>query len=67
MKYIEYGMFCLVTDQALIIYISRGLLNSLTEAQDVMDTIAIHNGRLNHRVIINTYAVIDGRYHCPVC
>ncbi|XP_060082073.1 VWFA and cache domain-containing protein 1-like [Ylistrum balloti] len=46
-------------EQAMIIYISRGLLSSLTEAKDVMDVISQRNGGLGHRVIINTYAVID--------
>ncbi|KAL5022166.1 hypothetical protein ScPMuIL_001321 [Solemya velum] len=46
-------------DEAMIIYISRGLLSSLTEAKDVMNTIASRNGLIQHRVIINTYAVID--------
>lgn len=46
-------------DNAMIVYISRGLLSSLAEARDVMETIASMNGRLGNRVIINTYAVID--------
>lgn len=46
-------------EEAMIIYVSRGLLSSLIEAREVMDMIAYNNGRLNHRVIINTYAVID--------
>ena len=44
----------------MIIYISRGLLSSIAEAKPVMETIAIHNGRLHYKVVINTYAVIDG-------
>ncbi len=44
----------------MIIYISRGLLNTLTEAKRVMSTIASENARLANKVIINTYAVIDG-------
>lgn len=55
-------MFVTVSEQAMIIYISRGLLSSLTEAKDVMDIISLRNGGLGHRVIINTYAVIDGKY-----
>ena len=51
----------LFTDNAMIVYISRGLLSSLAEARDVMETIASMNGRLKNRVIINTYAVIDGK------
>lgn len=44
----------------MIIYISRGLLNSLIEAKRVMSTIASENELLQNRVIINTYAVVDG-------
>lgn len=46
----------------MIIYISRGLLSSLMEAKDVMETIAYYNGKMDHRIIINTYAVIDSKY-----
>ena len=52
--------FC-VTEEGMIIYISRGLLSSLTEAKDVLDTIAYYNGRMDNRIIINTYAVIDSK------
>ena len=45
----------------MIIYISRGLLSSLTEAKDVMEVISVENGRKANRVIINTYAVIDSK------
>jgi len=45
--------------EAMIMYISRGLLSSLTDARDVLDTIAVENGKLGNRVVINTYAVID--------
>ena len=48
------------TDDAMIIYISRGLLSRLTEAGEVMDIISMRNARLYNKVIINTYAVIDG-------
>ena len=59
---ITYTCFpILFVEEAMIIYISRGLLSSLTEAREVMDKIAQNNGRLNHRVIINTYAVIDSK------
>ena len=44
----------------MIVYISRGLLSSLTEARDVMDAISVDNAFTGHRVVINTYAVIDG-------
>ncbi|GFO03081.1 vwfa and cache domain-containing protein 1, partial [Plakobranchus ocellatus] len=46
-------------DKAMILYVSRGLLSSLTEAKTVMEVVAVHNARLDSRVIINTYAVID--------
>ena len=45
----------------MILYVSRGLLSSLTEAREVMDVISVHNARTGHKVIINTYAVIDGK------
>lgn len=32
------------------------------EAKDVMETIAYYNGKMDHRIIINTYAVIDSKY-----
>ena len=51
----------------MIIYVSRGLLSSLTEAREVMDMIAYNNGRLDHRVIINTYAVIDSKFLILAC
>ena len=43
----------------MILYISRGLLSSLTEAKDVLKIIARENGRLRHSVVINTYAVVE--------
>jgi predicted Zn-dependent protease len=55
-----YFTLFLVPDEAMIMYISRGLLSSLTEAKEVMNIIAMENGRMGHKVIINTYAVIDG-------
>lgn len=48
------------TDRPMVIYISRGLLSSINEPSFVLETIAELNGKLNNRVIINTYAVIDG-------
>ncbi|XP_022246418.1 VWFA and cache domain-containing protein 1-like isoform X1 [Limulus polyphemus] len=45
--------------EALIIYISRGLLTSLAEARPVLETIANENHKIGNRVVINTYAVID--------
>ena len=44
----------------MIVYISRGLLSSLSEARDVLDAISVENALVGHRVVINTYAVIDG-------
>ena len=43
----------------MILYISRGLLSSLTEAKDVLSVIARENGRLRNRVVINTYAMVE--------
>ncbi|CAG5123241.1 unnamed protein product, partial [Candidula unifasciata] len=48
-----------ITENAMILYVSRGLLSSLTEAKEVMDIVAVHNAKTGHKVIINTYAVID--------
>ncbi|XP_012946227.1 VWFA and cache domain-containing protein 1 isoform X2 [Aplysia californica] len=48
-----------ITGNAMILYVSRGLLSSLTEAREVMDVVAVHNAKTGHKVIINTYAVID--------
>lgn len=48
----------------MIIYISRGLLNSLTEAKSVLSLIAEENEKLNFSVILNTFAVIDD--HKPI-
>lgn len=45
----------------MILYISRGLLFFLTEGRDIMEIIFIYNGRLDYRVIINIYVVIDGK------
>jgi len=50
----------LFSEPAMIVYISRGLLSSLTEARDVLDAISEENAITGHRVVINTYAVIDG-------
>lgn len=44
---------------ALIVYISRGLLSSLTEARSVFEIIAKENRKIRNQVIINTYVVID--------
>ncbi|XP_076463028.1 VWFA and cache domain-containing protein 1-like [Babylonia areolata] len=48
-----------LSDNAMILYVSRGLLSSLTDAREVMDVVSLHNARTGHKVIINTYAVID--------
>ncbi|XP_013403576.1 VWFA and cache domain-containing protein 1-like [Lingula anatina] len=51
-----------IKEDAMIMYISRGLLTSLTDAKDVMEVIAVENGKLGNKVVINTYAVIgDGK------
>ena len=55
-------LFLCVSEDALIIYVSRGLLSSLTDARHVLNTIAVENGHLGNKVIINTYAVIDGEW-----
>ena len=49
-------------EQGVILYVSRGLLSSLTEAKEVLTTIAEENSKLRQRIIINTYAVIDGEF-----
>jgi hypothetical protein len=46
----------------LVAYISRGLLSSLIEPKDVLGKIDFENGQTPHRVIINTYAVVDGKH-----
>ncbi|XP_074642229.1 VWFA and cache domain-containing protein 1-like [Tubulanus polymorphus] len=48
-----------LSDEAMIMYISRGFLYSLTEPKEVMKAIAHENRRMGHKVVINTYAVID--------
>ena len=49
------------SEKALIVFISRGLLTSLTDARDVLQVIAKANGKLHHQVAINTYVVIEGK------
>ena len=44
----------------MILYVSRGLLSSLTEAKHVMEVLSVYNAKMDHKVIINTYPVIDG-------
>ena len=61
---------CVFSEPAMIVYISRGLLSSLTEARPVLDAISEENALTGHRVVINTYAVIDGEdklYLCGLC
>ena len=48
------------TEDALIVYISRGLLSSLTDSKEVLVTISEGNARVQNRVAINTYAVVYG-------
>ncbi|KAK8775913.1 hypothetical protein V5799_030742, partial [Amblyomma americanum] len=45
--------------EALIVYVSRGLLSSIADARPVLETIASGHRTSGHRVVINTYAVID--------
>jgi len=40
---------------------SRGLLSSLMEPKQVLAVINSENSRTPHRIIINTYAVVDGK------
>ena len=47
----------------LIAYISRGLLSSLMEPKQVLTVISDENKQTLHRVVINTYAVIDGKFY----
>lgn len=58
------GFFFIIifADYAMILYVSRGLLSSLTDAREVMDVVSRYNARTGHKVIINTYAVIDGEF-----
>ena len=52
--------------EPIILYISRGLLMSLTERGSVLNLVARENQCLRGRVIINTYPVIDGKLGFPV-
>ena len=47
--------------QVLIVYISRGLLSSLAEPRQVMELIALGQMCLQGKLVINTYALIDGK------
>ena len=44
----------------LLVYISRGLLSSIAEPRQVMELIALGQLCLQGRLVINTYALIDG-------
>ena len=44
----------------LLVYISRGLLSSLAEPRQVLELIALGQLCLQGRLVINTYALIDG-------
>lgn len=45
--------------EALIVYVSRGLLSSIADARPVFETIANGHRTTGHRIVINTYAVVD--------
>lgn len=47
----------------LLVYISRGLLSSLAEPRQVLELIALGQLCLQGRLVINTYALIDGKNH----
>lgn len=49
-------------DSIMILYISRGLLSSLTEAKIVLQAIERYSSVINSSFIINTCAVIDGEF-----
>ncbi|KAF5289595.1 hypothetical protein FQA39_LY15042 [Lamprigera yunnana] len=46
-------------ETVMLLYISRGLLSSLTEAKTVLETILSMINNLDNKIIINTCAVID--------
>ncbi|XP_064477328.1 VWFA and cache domain-containing protein 1-like [Ornithodoros turicata] len=45
--------------EAVIVYVSRGLLSSIADARPVFETIASGQKLTGHRVVINTYTVVD--------
>ena len=47
----------------LVAYVSRGLLSSLMEPKQVLTVISNENRQTPHRIVINTYAVIDGKFY----
>lgn len=48
------------SNPVLLMYISRGLLSSLAEPRQVLELIALGQLCLQGRLVINTYALIDG-------
>lgn len=48
-------------ETVMLLYISRGLLSSLTEAKTVLQTISFMLEDIDNPIIINTCAVIDGK------
>ena len=51
--------------QILMVYVSRGLLSSLAEPRKVLELIALGQMCLQGRLVINTYALIDGTLQHP--
>ncbi len=49
------------SNPVLLVYISRGLLSSLAEPRQVLELIALGQLCLQGRLVINTYALIDGK------
>ncbi|RWS12904.1 VWFA and cache domain-containing protein 1-like protein [Dinothrombium tinctorium] len=47
------------TSEALIVYISRGLLSSLTDAKIIMELISNELSKISYNLVINAYALID--------
>lgn len=45
----------------MVFYMSRGLMNSIAEAGDVLAVIAQGNTEHSGKVHINAYALIDGK------
>ena len=51
----------------LLAYVSRGLLSSLAEPRQVLELIALGQLCLQGRLVINTYALIDGMIKPNIC
>jgi hypothetical protein len=49
-------------ETVMILYISRGLLSSLTEAKAVLESIQQSSENITSPFVINTCAVIDGQF-----